>query len=146
MYQHFVGEVSLQFKLQQRVPTYKNVTEVNNLLGCTSNIVCRHTLIRTISNVFVWGIHSWNMSTNFGNIVYKMCVSCCFQFRPATPDVRNGTVTDETAASCDATPDNKDGDDDSAVRTRPPGIMWTWNSYNLVLWTPLSLTRNELHI
>ncbi|PSN34624.1 Adenylate cyclase type 3 [Blattella germanica] len=37
-----------------------------------------------------------------------------FQFRPATPDVRNGTLTDETATSCDATPDNKDGDDDSA--------------------------------
>ncbi|XP_069698186.1 adenylate cyclase type 3-like isoform X2 [Periplaneta americana] len=35
-------------------------------------------------------------------------------FRPATPDVRNGTVTEETAASCDATPDTKDGDDDSA--------------------------------
>jgi hypothetical protein len=45
-----------------------------------------------------------------------------FQFRPATPDVRNGTVTEETAASSDATPDNKDGDDDSAVSTGPPAI------------------------
>ncbi|KDR18334.1 Adenylate cyclase type 3, partial [Zootermopsis nevadensis] len=36
-------------------------------------------------------------------------------FHPATPDVRNGKVTEEETASCDATPDNKDSDDDSAV-------------------------------
>jgi hypothetical protein len=51
--------------------------------------------------------------------MYTTCVYYCFQFRPATPDVRNGTVTEETAASCEATPDNKDGDDDSAVRENP---------------------------
>jgi len=51
--------------------------------------------------------------------MYTTCVCCCLQYRPATPDVRNGTVTEETAASCEATPDNKDGDDDSAVREVP---------------------------
>jgi hypothetical protein len=46
----------------------------------------------------------------------------CLQFRPATPDVRNGTVNEETAASCDATSDNKDDDDDSAVSGRPQPV------------------------
>jgi hypothetical protein len=48
--------------------------------------------------------------------LWKLC-SCCSQFRPSTPDIRNGTVTEEAVASCDATPDNKDTDEDSAVRT-----------------------------
>ena len=51
--------------------------------------------------------------------MYTICVCCCLQFRAATPDIRNGTVTEEMAASCEATPDNKDGDDDSAVREDP---------------------------